>query len=259
MNESAKLKPINRSKAITVSIIVIVLLSAIAISLRILLTPETKLKVFGGIFLLFAIINFVVWLRTKNSAVFIMMFISLAMALSYLFDYKGIYFAIPMVGLAIFYFRHIFITGKYQMNYRKILELAAQQVKSTTDGFTSRPLPAGSAQFTLDGLIGFAKFMKKNHFVLPYFEEKRVFFIVKDMHQIWFGAPDLKKDTYVSFNFNGAMAVNIAKSEYQQFKEELTFDQLCASLADIFKQFLHNFENGETDKIVSSINMKRQI
>lgn len=259
MNQSTKLKPINRSKAISISIVAVVLLSIIAISLRILLTPETKLKVFGSIFLLFAIINFVAWLRTKNSAVFIMMFISLAMALSYLFDYKGIYFAIPMGGLAIYYFRHIYISGKYQMNYRKILELAAQQVKSTTNGFTSRPLPAGSAQFTMDGLVGFAKFMKKNHVVRPYFEENRVLFIVKDMHQIWFGAPDLKKDTYISFDFDGAMAVNIAKGDYQQFKEELTFDQLCAALGGVFRKFLHYFEIRETDKIVSSIKMKRQI
>ena len=254
MENSTKLKPVNWGQIISISIIVFIIVSSIALSLRILLTHETKLKVFGGIFIVFAVVNFVVWFTSKNSASFIMMFISLAMAYSYLFDYKGIYFAIPMIIFAMFYLHYVFSSIKYQSNYRKILELAARPVNGSADGFTARPLPVGKAKYSIDNLLAFARFMKKHYLALPYLEKDRVLFVVKEAKQIWFGKPNLKKDTYIIFDFNGNISVNISKSDYQRYKEELTFDQLCIALGNMFRDYLHYFRKGEKTKIFSNIN-----
>ena len=45
------------------------------------------------------------------------------------------------------------------------------------------------------------------------------------------------------------VAVRIAEKDYRKYREELTFDELCASLGDLFKQFLSWYRDGSEDKI----------
>jgi len=63
-----------------------------------------------------------------------------------------------------------------------------------------------------------------------------------------------KKDTYVTFDFNGNVSVNIAKKDYQKYKEEFTFDQLCSSLGNLFIEFLELYLKGKSREIIDKLN-----
>ncbi len=57
---------------------------------------KTADQVKGGIWGFFALIQLFVWLRTKNTGYFVWMFACVAIAISYLTGYKGMYFLIPV-------------------------------------------------------------------------------------------------------------------------------------------------------------------
>ena len=56
-----------------------------------------------------------------------------------------------------------------------------------------------------------------------------------------------------SFDFSGKVIVNISETDYKAYKDKYKFDQLCESLADVFKIFLHDFKNGNTQKILADL------
>ena len=65
--------------------------------------------------------------------------------------------------------------------------------------------------------------------------------------------PPLNKVSYVSFDADGNIAVQISKADYKQYKEQLTFDQLCAALADLFKRFLEYYRDGKENRILTEL------
>jgi hypothetical protein len=175
------------------------------------------------------------------------------MALSYLLDYKGVFFIIPFVILYIFYFYFLVFDSRYRSNYKKILELAAKAVKETENGFTRRPFPVGKASYSLEELSGFAEFLKKQKIAFPYIEENGILLGINEYTKFWFGRPTIKIDSFISFDLDGNVVVNIARKEYQRYRDELSFDWLCESLGDLFKTFLRYYQNGEEQKIVGML------
>lgn len=182
-----------------------------------------------------------------------MMLIALMWTFSYLFDYKGIFFALPTLLLLAFYFYLVSIDIKYNTHYRQILELAAKPVNEAGDGFTPRPFPAGEIHFSQDEISGFAEFLKKQRIALPFFEESGVTLIIRDYEKHLLKKPVLENDSYISFAYDGSVTVKISKKDYQKYKDELTFDQLCESLGNIFKTFLKYFREGEKEKISATL------
>ena len=62
--------------------------------------------------------------------------------------------------------------------------------------------------------------------------------------------PDLKNVSYVSFADDGEIAVHVSKYDYFRHRQMLSFDQLCAALADLFKRFLRYSQDGKESKIL---------
>ena len=249
MNNSSKLEPIYWGLFITITIIAIVAFISLATFLRIIFTYETKIVIFGIIWLIISLGNMIGWLMTKSLLSFTLMMIASVLSLSYLSDYKGIFIIVSLIILFLFYFYFVSRTSKYNSNYRRILERAAKPVHEKGDGFTARPFPVGEANYSKAELVEFARFLRKNLIALPYFDKTGVKMVLNEASRFWFGRPDLRKDTYISFDFNGSIAVNIAKKEYQKYKDELTFDQLCASFGNVFLRFFEFYKKDEQGKI----------
>lgn len=249
MNVSTKLKPVNWAAIIAGFIF----LTFFFIILRNILSYEAKIKIFGIFFLVAALISLIIFLKTKQLLSIIMMLIALMWTFSYLFDYKGIFFVLPTLLLLTFYFYLGFIDSKYNSHYRQILELAAKPVNEAGDGFTPRPFPAGELHFSKDDISGFAKFLKEQRIALPFFEENGIILIIKDYEKYLFKKPTLENDSYISFAYDGSVTVKISKKDYRRYKEELTFDQLCESLGNLFKTFLKYFREGEKAKILAML------
>ena len=172
------------------------------------------------------------------------------MSVSYFSDYKGAGIFIPLIIFWLLYGYFLYLNIKFNSRYRKLLELAAKPVDGTADGFSSRPFPAGKAKFTREELNSFAIFLRKHFIAFPYVKKSGTLLALTDQSRFWSGRLNDKKDSYVSFNFDGTISVNIAKKDYQKYKEEYTFDELCESLGDMFKQFLFYFQENNTEKIL---------
>ena len=254
MKNSTKLKPIKWG----LIVVLIMLGSVFCISLFALvdsfLAGQSKLTAYGLIWLGFAVFNLVLWIIRKDPISLSFILINLTLAVSYLSDYKGIFIIVPLIITYLFYFYLIYVNYKIGSHYRKILELTAQPVKNTTDGFTPRPLPVGKTSFSKEEILKFARFLKKHLIAFPYSHQNGILLAIKDHSRFWFGRPNEIKDTYISFHFDGTLAVNIARNDYQKYKEEYTFNELCHSLGALFKRFLDYYQQGKESQILVELN-----
>lgn len=145
---------------------------------------------------------------------------------------------------------------------REILELAAMPIEDISNGFTSRPRPSGKIDVHKESILSFAAFLSRQHVLYPYIDGEKVFFVtIKDWyrsykHMLGF-AGDISQDTWINIDFNGNLAVNISKKDYYMYKEDLSFDQLCASLANVFVEFLMLYEKDESIRIMDRLNALR--
>jgi len=156
---------------------------------------------------------------------------------------------------------YLMLTKKLKWRGREILELAAAPVEETGNGFTNRPMPGGKTSFDEQQIIKFAEFASRNLIALPYIGENKVVFVPVMMGREFSFILGLKKDymdcTWVCFDFDGNVSVNISHRDYMQYQEALSFDQLCASLADLFIDFIETYHRGEGVRIISRMDSAR--
>jgi hypothetical protein len=206
-----------------------------------------------------AVIHCLAFIRTKNPsfllAVLFYGFILLGLQLFMIPDKpETLLFVIGMIvlgGVLIY----IIVTRRLKWRSREVLELAARPVSDSADGFTPRPYPAGDASYTERELKTFAKFVLKHGIAFPHNEEDRTLLAVSEsMFRHFLFKKDLQTDTYVAFDADGQISVNIAEKDYKKYKDELTFDQLCLSLGNLFKEFLGLHQKGQEKKIIERLN-----
>jgi hypothetical protein len=138
---------------------------------------------------------------------------------------------------------------KLESNARRLFNLAAEHVHEALDGFTDRPYSAAQAEYTRDEIIGFARFLGGEKIVKSVIQNKFVV-LAFSMGISPLKEPDLQRTSYVRFDGEGHISVHISEYDYRRFKEELTFDQLCASLGDVFKRFLGFYKKGLESRII---------
>lgn len=259
MKYSAKLK--SDSSAMIIFSVVCV---AILIASRVIFGEKGFHNVLWVIASVFAILHFIVLLRTRNWGHSIAMLFYLFLASTFLtlsfYPHRLLTPFFAAGGLVLFVpFMYVLITNRIRWRQWEILELAARPVNETDDGFTPRPFPAGEAKYTRQEIIGLAKFMLKHVIIFPHFEQNRTVFVVPEnmFKHLLFLRRGYENDTYVSFDFDGNVSVSITRRDYQKYREELTFDQLCDSLGNLFKQFLELYQDGQKDKIIDRLNTLR--
>ena len=96
-------------------------------------------------------------------------------------------------------------------------------------------------------------FLKKHFIAFPYSDKDGIMLALTDHSKFWFGRPNGLKDTYISFNLDGKVSVNIAQKDYQKFNEEFTFNHLCSSLGNLFIEFLELHRKGKSSKIIDKV------
>lgn len=138
---------------------------------------------------------------------------------------------------------------KLESNARRLFNLAAEQVHEAFNGFTDRPYSACKTEYTRDEIRGFARFMGGEKIVKSSIQ-KNVVILAFSMGISPLKEPDLQQISYVSFDFKSNISVHISEYDYKRFKEELTFDQLCASLGDVFMRFLEYYKKGLESRII---------
>lgn len=148
------------------------------------------------------------------------------------------------------------ITRRVKWRREEILELAAQPVETSFDGFTERPYPSGHIPFDEHTMRRFLKFTRKNLIGVPYFEENRFVLALpgRPMDHILGIRRDYTMDTWIAFDRDGGISVSIHKDDYLHYEEELTFDLLSKSMGDLFSEFFRWFRKGEESRIIHRLN-----
>jgi hypothetical protein len=61
---------------------------------------------------------------------------------------------------------------------------------------------------------------------------------------------DYRDATWINFDAEGNVSVHIAQKDYLDYREPLAFDQLCASLGQLFIDFFELFKKGEGIRVI---------
>ncbi|MFC1878582.1 hypothetical protein ACFLZW_01590 [Chloroflexota bacterium] len=149
------------------------------------------------------------------------------------------------------------VNRKLKWRGRDILELAASAVEEIGDGYTARPLAAGKTEFSPKQILEFAEFARKCLISVPYVGKDRVVF-VPVMTGREFGfiiglKSDYSDETWVAFDFEGNVSVNISHRDYLEYKESLAFDKLCEALGNLFVEFIESFQRGEGVRVIDRL------
>lgn len=156
---------------------------------------------------------------------------------------------------------YLTVTKKIKWRGREVLEMAAASVEETGNGYTSRPLPAGKVEFNQQEIMEFANFARRNLIAVSYVGKDRVIFVPVMMGREFGFILGLKSDytdeTWVSFDFDGNVIVNISHRDYLEFNEALSFEQLCTSLGNLFLDFVQTYHRGEGVRIIDRMDAVR--
>ena len=152
---------------------------------------------------------------------------------------------------------YLMFTRKVKWKGREVFELAAMSVKDASNGFTERPYPTGKINYSRRDLFDFASFLRYNQIALPFYEENKIAFVPIKMGQefkfLYTNNFDYKDSSWVLFDYEGNVTVHISKKDYLDYKENLSFDQLCESMGNLFKEFFELFIKGEEVRIIDRL------
>ena len=142
--------------------------------------------------------------------------------------------------------------------YREILELASMPVNEISNGFTHRPKPVGKINISEKDLRGFGRYLLKNLVAIPYYETDSVVFsfAMTLRHRIGL-RHDYAEFSHVIFEYDGRISAHISKGDYQKYRDQLAFDQLCDSLGNLFIEFFQVYKDGEGERIKDRLNTLR--
>ncbi len=230
---------------------------------------DIGLKVLGVTILIYSIFTFIAVYRTRSIGYFFSALYLLSMGLYLLivpaeFVFESGHDFPPMAKF--FVFTSVFLllvliylmaTRKIKWKGREVFELAARLVNESPGSFTERPRPVAKIKYSKDELLGFAGFMRRNLIALPYYETNRIVLapvpMKKDFAFLYKYGRNYIDKSWVAFDFDGNVSVHISKEDYLNYKDELSFDQLCTSMANLFIEFLEYFVKGEEVRIIDKL------
>lgn len=141
---------------------------------------------------------------------------------------------------------------KLEIGARQLFQLASQQVFDVSSGFTNRPYSGGKTIAERKDILGLARYMAGNNLII--FENNPEFITYAfSMNKSPLSDPQLKSVSHIIFNKDGNISVHISEKDYRQYKNQLSFDQLCSSFSTLFKQFLEYYKDGNEDRIITEL------
>jgi len=257
-----KLRPASIIAALGPAMVVLALLLAIWIYVG----REAAYTFFGIVFLVFGGLSLANLALTKNVGYLLVALFQISGAFAFGGRYSELFYIshrfTQLATLFLIFFLsatlYLWITKRLKWRIRELLELAAEPVNEITNGFTPRPRPMGKADYTKSELAEFGNFALRNHIAIPYYEPDRVAFVAADWTQGFLRLYKFRRSyadaTWVAFDFGGNLTVNISQRDYLNYRDSLSFDQLCRSLGNLFTEFLDLYRKGEGIRIIDLMN-----
>lgn len=256
MEQTVKLKSINWSLIYTTIILVIVILLFTLVFLRTIKTNDEVGQIIGYTFWIILPLYLYSWFKAKH---FILLpaigFFSAIIFLNFGPQSAKDIFAVMSLLFSISILYILVSEHKQTLRHRKLLEIAAKPIDEIADGFTQRPFPVGNVPHQKSDLNNFANFLKKHKIAIPFIETNNAILCFPEN---WYNrqfqtSGSYLNDTRVTFNSNGDVTSVINKIDYSKYKDQLTFDQLCASFGNLFITFFNDYQKGHGYKILDKI------
>lgn len=137
-------------------------------------------------------------------------------------------------------------------NARRLFKLASGLINETDGGFTERPYSIGKVNISDNELKGFINFME-GKFITKTFVNDNVYHLGFSMGKSPLVVSDPLEISCLRIDSEGNLSVNISRFDYKQYKEKLSFDQICHSMAEIFERFIDYYKQGKEDRIINEI------
>jgi len=141
---------------------------------------------------------------------------------------------------------------KLVLSARQLFQLASQQVYEMSSGFTDRPYTGGKTNAERKDVLGLARYLSGEN-ILVFESDPEIITYGFSMNTSPLAVSQLKKVSYVAFDKEGNISVHISERDYRQYKNQLSFDQLCASFSTLFKQFLEYYKEGNEERIKNEL------
>lgn len=213
--------------------------------------------------IIYSLLSLMLFIRTKNSGYMIksMMFVFLSLFFI-LIPFTGFdILTMFLGGISLLFMIWLFILiaiRDYKWRTDEVLELAAMPVSDVKEGYTMRPMPAGKLDYQWNELLQFSKFIRRNLISVPHKgDDKIIFSLNKSRFKLISFNSDYIQDSWVSFDRKGQIAVHISRDDYQMYKENYAFDQLCNSLGNIYGEFFKLFQQNKESEIIKRIDLIR--
>ena len=236
----------------------------------VLFGPAAGIKTIGVLVLIYATFGLIAAIRTSALSYRVSTAYLYCMGLYVIFiefrefHHKQFYlnpeakFMLIWVALFMLWAIYLLVTKRAKWRGRDIMEAAAENVDAGEFSYTPRPRPAGKLESGKEELLSFARYLKKNLVVMPYYNHDKVLLVPIKMGEefgILFG-PNISywDRTWISIDFDGNVSVNISKEYYLDYKDNLSFDQLCESLGNLFTRFYEYYKKGEEIRIIDHLN-----
>ena len=143
---------------------------------------------------------------------------------------------------------------KLEANARRLFKLASELIYESSDGFTDRPFSAGKLDASNEDILGFIRFLSGRKIGKAFYHEKNVY-LAFSLGKSPLKVDDPQEISYVRFDKDKNMSVHISKFDYRQYKERLSFDQLCGSLGNVFKRFYKYYHDGNDTRIITELKL----
>jgi len=210
-----------------------------------------------------AIMSLTILLRTHNAYFAVSVIgqllascLLLGIALWDINTYRSFFIGIAAL-MALFMTLTMIFTFQRKMKWRtrEMLELAALPVNEMKNGLTTRPMQAGKLNYSPGELMSFASFIRRKLIAIPVKEQSRVVFLINiPMGRLLAFSSKYLDRSWVAFDHEGNVTVNISQSDYFMYKDLLSFDKLCQSLGKLFIDFMEKYRNGEESMIIDQLN-----
>jgi len=212
--------------------------------------------------LVYGLIALIIFIRTLNSGFLVqaLMFSFLITFILAILFWPEIFGDVIIIvlgvccGLCLLWFIILLLTKEFRWRHRDVLETASQPVEEVQDGFTERPLPVGTYDCDWRTLKKFGRYMRQNLIAIPIIEEDKIVFTINiSKFRLLFYNTDYSEDTWVSFDRDKNVTVNISSRDYYQYRNAYAFDQVCANLGSLFIEFLEYYKKDEALSILDKL------
>lgn len=225
---------------------------------EIIITPYFAISLVGLFFIVFGVIQ---WFRYKN---WIYPILGILMGVTTFFAsfsfsghsaiFKAIYLVCFIVTIlfVVINWQSFYCHERFEINSRRLFRLASERICQTSEGFTERLYSAGKVECGKDELLGFARILHSYYVARPFYYENYIA-LAFSMNTSILAIKEVTEVSHIILDYNGNIRVKISEKDYRDYKERLSFDQLCSSMANIFIRFLDYYQKGLESRIVTEL------